>query len=220
MGMMHTFLFEGKMMKCVSVFIRCCAGLATAVGLMVAHPAGAGPYFEVGDAGTTADTANYIFQDTETIIGAIHENDGADIYGFEWGGGLFLADTTGSDFDTMLSLFDESGGLLLFNDDFGSMFSQISSELDPGNYFLGITYYSNNYGGDMRYYWANGVEGSYRIQKTISMPVPQESPVDGDTMNVPEPTSMALIVIGLTGIMLSRRWKYALRKEMLVDLQA
>lgn len=67
---------------------------------------------------------------------------GADVYGFEWAGGFFIANTQGSNFDTMLSLFDESGGLLLFNDDFGSKFSQISSELDPGNYFLGVTYYS------------------------------------------------------------------------------
>lgn len=207
-------------MNYASVFVRFCAGLASAISLMTAHPAGATPYFEIGDAGTTAATANYIFEDTDTIIGAIHENDGADVYGFEWGGGFFLADTIGSDFDTMLSLFDESGGLLLFNDDFGSMFSQISSELDPGNYFLGITYYSNNYEGDMRSYWANGLEGSYQIQKTIAMPVPQELLVDGGTTNVPEPASIALIVIGLTGIMLGRRRKYALRKETLVDSQA
>src|SRR5687768_775354 len=159
-------------MKVISVFKKLFAALVPAVILAGSYPACASMYFETGDAGTTAETANYIPWDTATIFGAIHENDGADVYGFEWAGGFFLADTTGSDFDTMLSLFNESGGLLLFNDDFGSQFSQISTELDPGNYFLGISYYSNNYEGDMRYYWEEGIEGSYQIQKTVAVPVP------------------------------------------------
>jgi hypothetical protein len=201
------------MMKHVSVFVRCCAALATALGLMVAHPAGAGPYFEVGDAGTTADTANYIFGDTDTIIGALHESDGADVYGFEWSGGFFLADTIGSDFDTMLSLFDNLGSMLQFNDDpgGGASFSQIALELDPGSYFLGITYFPNNYMGDMRYYLEEGIEGSYQIQKSVSLPlIPQELPFEEDTVGIPAPGSIALVAIGLVGLMLNRRRKYAL----------
>ena len=195
-------------MKSASVFVKCLAGLAAAVSLMVVYPVEAVPYFEVGDAGTTADTANYVFWDTDTIFGAIHANDGADVYGFEWAGGFFMANTHGSNFDTMLSLFDESGGLLLFNDDFGSKFSQLSSELDPGNYFLGVTYYSNNWEGDMTSYWTHGFEGSYQIQKTVSMPMPQDLPQEGDPANVPEPASFALVAIGLVGILLQRRRKY------------
>ena len=195
-------------MKSASVFVKCLAGLAAAVSLMVVYPVEAVPYFEVGDAGTTADTANYVFWDTDTIFGAIHANDGADVYGFEWAGGFFMANTHWSNFDTMLSLFDESGGLLLFNDDFGSKFSQLSSELDPGNYFLGVTYYSNNWEGDMTSYWTHGFEGSYQIQKTVSMPMPQDLPQEGDPANVPEPASFALVAIGLVGILLQRRRKY------------
>jgi hypothetical protein len=209
----HTFLLKGEMMKYVSVFVRCCAGIATAAGLMVAHPAGAGPYFEVSDAGTTADTAHYIFEDTDTIIGAIHETDGADVYGFEWGGGFFLADTIGSDFDTMLSLFDSSGSMLQFNDDPGGgpLFSQVAMDLDPGSYFLGITYSPNNYMGDMRYYLEEGIEGSYRIQKSVSLSLmPQELPLEENPFSVPAPGSIALVAIGLAGLMLNRRRKHAL----------
>ena len=195
-------------MKPASIFVKRLAVLAAAVSLMAVYPVEAVPYFEVGDAGTTADTANYVFWDTETIFGAIHANDGADVYGFEWTGGFFISNTQGSNFDTMLSLFDESGGLLLFNDDFGSKFSQLSSELAPGNYFLGVTYYSNNWEGDMRSYWAHGFEGSYQIQKTASMPVPQDLPQEGDSVNVPEPASIVLVATGLAGILLQRRWKY------------
>jgi hypothetical protein len=196
------------MMKSASVFVKCLAGLAAAVSLMVVYPVEAVPYFEVGDAGTTADTANYVFWDTDIIFGSIHANDGADVYGFEWAGGFFMANTYGSNFDTMLSLFDESGGLLLFNDDFGSKFSQLSSELDPGNYFLGVTYYSNNWEGDMTSYLAHGFEGSYQIQKAVSMPVPQDLPQEGGSINVPEPASIVLVATGLAGILLQRRWKY------------
>ncbi len=137
-------------MKFVSVFRKFCSALVPAVILAGSYPAYASMYFEIGDAGTTAETANYISWDTATIIGAINENDGADVYGFEWAGGFFQADTTGSDFDTMLSLFDESGRLLLFNNDFNDnsgvwySHSLLSTELDPGNYFLGIALYPIN----------------------------------------------------------------------------
>jgi len=98
--------------------------------------------------------------------------------------------------------------LLLFNDDFGSKFSQLSSELDPGNYFLGVTYYSNNWEGDMTSYLAHGFERSYQIQKTVSMPVPQDLPQEGGSINVPEPASIVLVATGLGGILLQRRRKY------------
>jgi hypothetical protein len=181
---------------------------ASATALFTISPAYATMYFEVGDAGTSDATAEYIPWQTTTIAGALHDYDGADVYGFEWGGGFFFADTIGSGFDTMLSLFDQSGSLLTFNDDFGSSFSQVSLTLGNGNYFLGITYYPNNYQGDMRYYLETGIEASYQINKSISHPMSKQLPESAASVNdIPEPASIALIVIGLAGIMLNRRFK-------------
>lgn len=192
--------------------------LASTVILAGAHPARASLYFEVGDAGTTAETANYISWETATIFGSLHGDDGADVYGFEWAGGFFLANTDGSDFDTMLSLFDESGGLLSFNDDIGGgpRYSQLALELDPGNYFLGISYYANNYEGDMRSYWEEGIEGSYQIQKTVAAPIPPQPQI---TAEVPEPASIALVMIGFAGILFSRRRKKVFRQIAFSDFK-
>ncbi|BCT68013.1 hypothetical protein NNRS527_01605 [Nitrosospira sp. NRS527] len=199
-------------MRLISVCGKFCKTLVLAGVLMAAHPVYASVYHEVDDAGTTPGTAAYISWDTTTIFGAIHDDDGADVYGFEWGGGFFFADTFGSDFDTMLSLFNEAGKLLAFNDDFDQpLFSQLSLELDPGNYFLGITYYDNNYGGNMRYYVEEGIEGSYQIQKSISQLMPAPLLIVGeDVANVPEPATLALVAIGVLGVLLNRRRKHAL----------
>jgi hypothetical protein len=202
------------MMRLTSAFRKFCGTFVLAGVLVAAHPVHASIYHEAEDAGTTPDTAAYISWDTTTIFGAIHDNDGADVYGFEWAGGYFFADTFGSDFDTMLSLFDVTGRLITYNDDMGDdymFYSQISLELDPGDYFLGITHYPNNYEGNMRYYVEEGIEGSYQIQKNISQPMPASLPIVGeDVTNVPEPATLALVAIGALGVLFNRRRKHAI----------
>ena len=199
-------------MRLISVFGKFCRPLVLAGVLMAAHPVYASIYHEVEDAGTTPETAAYISWDTTTIFGATHYNDGADVYGFEWGGGFFFANTLGSELDTMLSLFDSSGRLIAYNDDFNDnsgiwySHSLLSMELDPGNYFLGITNYTNNYEGNMRYYVEEGMEGSYQIQRSISQLMSTPLPIVGeDVTNVPEPATLALVAIGVLGVLLSRR---------------
>lgn len=202
------------MMRLISVFRKVCRPFVLASVLMAAHPVYASIYHEVEDVGTTPDTAAYISWDTTTIFGAIHDDDGADVYGFEWGGGYFFADTFGSDFDTMLSLFDITGRLITYNDDMGDdyvFYSQISLELDPGDYFLGITHYPNNYEGNMRYYVEEGIEGSYQIQKNISQLMPTPLPITGeDVTDLPEPATLALVAIGALGVLFNRRRKHAI----------
>lgn len=206
-------------MKIILVFEKIYAALAAVVILMAVNPAHATLYSEVADAGITAETAEYIPWKTTIIYGVLHNDDGADVYGFEWGGGYFEANTEGSDFDTMLSLFDYSGSLIAFNDDFGP-FSQISWELDAGSYFLGVTFYDNNYQGDMMYYVGAGIEASYQIHKNISSPLPVGLADMADPVNIPEPASLALFGIGLTAIVLNRRREGYLMKSQASGLQS
>ncbi|SDA19984.1 hypothetical protein SAMN05216315_11272 [Nitrosospira sp. Nsp18] len=83
------------MMRLISEFRKFCGTLVLAGVLVAAHPVHAGIYHEMDNAGITAETAEYISWDTTTIFGALHVNDGADVYGFEWAGGFFFADTLG-----------------------------------------------------------------------------------------------------------------------------
>ncbi len=49
-----------------------------------------------------------------------------------------------------------------------------------------------------------GIEGSYQIQKTVAAPIPSQPQITAD---VPEPATIALLAIGLGGIILGRRRK-------------
>lgn len=154
-------------------------------------------YQEINDAGLTLETVQSINPGTTEILGALHADDGADVYGFKWEGGDFSAGTTGSDFDTMLSIFDKAGSLLAFNDDFfvdNEKISFISIYLPEGDYLLGITYYDNNYNGDIFGYSNIGIDGTYQIE--LSPAGPQV---------LIEPAPVALLGIGLLGFVFIRR---------------
>ncbi|MEO6823294.1 MAG: DVUA0089 family protein [Nitrosospira sp.] len=174
--------------------------------LAATAPTQASIYTEVDDAGITPLTAQYIPVDTTTIFGNLSDNDGADVYAFMWGGGIFSANTEGSSFDTMLSIFDTSGSLLAFNDDAGDSTSSLLLELVAGSYFMGITFYPNNYMGDMKYYSDLGLDASYQITMNSVLP-PQQ--MEMPEANVPEPATLALMGIGFAGILLIRQKRIA-----------
>jgi PEP-CTERM motif len=194
-------------MRLIPIFKNMRASLLLMAALVVAAPTWASIYTEVGDAGITPLTAQYIPVDTTTLFGSLSDNDGADVYAFMWGGGIFSADTEGTGFDTMLSLFDTSGSLLAFNDDAGDSTSSLLLELLAGSYFMGITFYPNNYMGDMRYYSDLGFDVSYQI--TMNSVLPHQQMEMPETANVPEPATLALLGIGFAGILLIRQKRVA-----------
>jgi hypothetical protein len=188
--------------KMMQVFGSSYAELILPVFLL-ASPAHALVYSEVDDSGITLETSQLLPTGTETVNGALDPEDGADIYRFAWGGGLFWADTFGSTFDTMLSIFDLSGNLLAFNDEAekNELVSFISTELSAGNYLLGITYYNNNFEGNLSGYqnsWTVNWEGNGGYVMNLSALAPPAG--------VPEPGSMALLASGLLGLAFIRRW--------------
>ena len=194
-------------MRRIPVFKNVGAPLLLMAALAVAAPTQASIYTEVDDAGITPLTAQYIPVDTTTIFGSLSDNDGADVYAFMWGGGIFSANTEGSTFDTMLSIFDTSGSMLAFNDDAGDSTSSLLLELVAGSYFMGITYYPNNYMGDMKYYLNLGFDASYQI--TMNSVLPQQLMEMAEITNVPEPATRALLGIGFAGILLIRQKRVA-----------
>ena len=172
-------------------FNRFLTALLSVAALSV-FQAEAGVYTEIGDAGITTATAQGVGSNTTQIFGSLHYNDGADVYAFNWAGGVFTADTNGSGFDTMLNLFDASGNLIAFNDDYNWLNSYISTGLAAGQYLLGITYFPNNYNGNLGGYSNSGYEVGYVINTS------------NISSSVPEPTGLALLGLGLMSVGFAR----------------
>jgi hypothetical protein len=122
------------------------AKIALLVSLLALAPSAfAISYAEVGDAGQTVATAQNTGSGALTSItgfGGAYDVDFFNIYST---GGFFSASTSSSS-DPMLFLWDATGNPLLFNDDWFSLQSYITTNLSAGSYILGISRYSNGFG--------------------------------------------------------------------------
>jgi PEP-CTERM motif len=154
--------------------------LATVATCSLSGVASAATFIETTDAGTTIGTAITIVGEVDLIQGSTSSElgDFADLFSFTWDGGAFFATTVGSlggfgNFDTLLSLFDASGNLLLQNDDsFFTLQSFISSSnLAAGNYLIGMSGFPD-FPGSGPSFGEFGDTGSYSIRIGTSVPEP------------------------------------------------
>lgn len=112
--------------------------------LLAGSAASAQTYSESGDA-TDTPPGQSVTDGTVRIEGNDHGDD-ADVYAFNWSGGILTIDTAGTGHDTQLHLFNFDGSGIGENDDsvaYGLQ-SEISLDLAAGNYLIGITEFNKD----------------------------------------------------------------------------
>lgn len=184
-------------------FNQFCAALVSAAALLVLQPAQANLMTEVTDAGNTAATAQAVAANTTEIRGNLGGSDAADIFSFNWAGGVFTADTYGSEemnpIDTMLGVYNSAGTLITFNDDYPNCCdSFVSVALAAGSYFLTINECCSNYAGTIAGFSTLG--SAYNASYVI-----HTSNISGT--QVPEPTTLVLLFLGLASLGFARARK-------------
>ena len=181
---------------------RLATGVAFVIAALLFQPSYATTFTEIGDAGHTLSTLQTVAGNTTSIVGSLAANDPADVYRFRWDGGIFQA-WTSSNFDPMLFIFNLAGNTLAFNDDTFDLQSFVSADLVAGIYLLGINNCCSNYGGDLAGLGGNNWNrgGGYTISISSTAAAAAAASV------VPEPSVIALLVLGLLSLVMYRRRK-------------
>jgi len=101
---------------------------------------------EAGDTGDSLNTAQLLAGGTTQVSGVIDADSDVDLFAFNWAGGLLDLSVTqdNSALDTQVFLFDSLGFGLFHNDDAPFPNSIIQTTLAAGEYFVGISSFSND----------------------------------------------------------------------------
>ncbi len=191
--------------------------------LSVSGFANAGLITEIGDTGDSIHTAQSLSANTTQISGSISNNSDVDLFGFYWDGGLLDINVSydNSNLDSQVFLFDGLGFGLYHNDDAPFPNSAISTTVSAGEYFVGVSSFSNDPvsvdgtifptfytgqmaptgpgGGSVLSGWEyDGVSnGAYIVNISSVSSYPQ---------SVPEPSTLAIFTLAIAGLV-SRKFK-------------
>ncbi len=186
-----------------------------ALSLLVSGSVAAMPYYEMGDAGETLDTAAVTtgYGDLTSITGYLDDlgggTDDIDLYK------IYIADTAlfsvevesnlSIDNDGMLFLFDAAGALVAHDDDSGPGYiplfdSGVLAGYDAGTYYLGFDLYDTwphfDSSGELSY-WHRDPDPFQVGEYTLYL--------SGARFSVPEPSTWLLLGAGVVGLAAMRR---------------